>query len=116
MSQYAQTISQAEVFRSRNKYWNDLLSRDDPVDVSIRNSNQAAYLNRLVSRTEIATRVSNMDVPYVQNTASKWFWDKETSVVAWGPLHNVMVDAHYDRQYKRATLGEYSTIRVKHDF
>jgi hypothetical protein len=54
-----------------------------------------------------------MDTNYLQNIASKWFWDVDTAVYAWGPLHNSMAQAHYTRQYKRATLGEYSIIRVK---
>jgi hypothetical protein len=27
-----------------------------------------------------------------------------------------MQDAHYVRQYKRATLGDYSIVRVKFDY
>lgn len=92
------------------------MERDCPVATSYRIANQAAYLGRLVGRTEVATRISHMDAAYLQNIASKYFWDKETSVYAWGPLHNVMVDAHYVRQYKRATLGEYSICRVKFDY
>ena len=103
------------MFRARNKYWNDLLARDDPSEIAIINSNQASYLGRLIPRTEIATRISYMDPQYVSNIASKWFWDKDTSVTAWGPLHNIMADGHYVRQYRRATLGEYSIIRVKYD-
>lgn len=104
------------MFRARNTYWNELLEREDPVPNSHRIANQAAYLGRVINRTEVATRISHMTPQYLQNTASKWFYDKETSVYAWGPLHNLMQNAHYTRQYKRATLGEYSFIRVKHVF
>lgn len=116
MSEYSQDIPQPEVFRARNKYWNELLERDCPISNSARNATQAAYLDRLIPRTEIATRISNMTTNYLQNVATKWFWDKETSVYGWGPLHNVMTDAHYVRMYKRATLGDYSIARVKYDF
>lgn len=57
-----------------------------------------------------------MDGNYLKSVGTKWFWDKETSIFAWGPLHNIMLDGHYVRQYKRATLGEYSTVRVKYDY
>ena len=73
--------------------------------VSVQNSRQVAYLDRLISRTETAKRISNMDSAFIQGMASKWLWDKETSVVAWGPLHNLINDAHYNRPYRRATLG-----------
>lgn len=116
MSEYASYIQVAEVFRARNSYWNELLERDCPIQTSHRIANQAAYLGRLVNRTEVATRITNMDVNYLQNTASKWFWDKETSVYAWGPLHNIINQGHYNRRYKRATLGEYSIVRVKYDY
>lgn len=40
------------------------------------NSIQVAYLDRMISRTEIATRISNMDPSTVSKIATKWFWDK----------------------------------------
>lgn len=109
-------INQAEIFRARNSFWNDLLNENCPVAVSVKNSKQAAYLNHLPTRTEIATRISHMDLNFMQNTATKWFWDKEIAVTAWGPLHNVMTEAHYNRPYKRSTLGEYSMVRARYDY
>ena len=53
-----------------------------------------------------------MDDAYITRVATKWFWDKETAVTAWGPLHNVINMCHYNRPYKRATLGEYSFADV----
>lgn len=100
------------MFRARNKYWNDLLERNDPREASARNARQVAYLDRVIPRTEIATRISHMDGAYLSRVATKWFWDKETSVSAWGPLHNVINMCHYNRPYKRATLGEYSFADV----
>lgn len=113
---YLSQIQVAEVYRARNSYWNELLERDCPIQTTHRIANQAAYLGRLINRTEVATRISNMDTNYLQNVASKWFWDKETSVYAWGPLHNAINMGHYVRRFKRATLGEYSIIRVKYDY
>lgn len=116
MSEYGSYIQVAEVFRARNSYWNELLERDCPITTSHRIANQAAYLGRLINRTEVATRISHMDNNFLQSSAAKWFWDKETSVYAWGPLHNAISIAHYVRRFKRATLGEYSTFRVKYDY
>jgi len=84
------------------------LERNNPIEQSARNAQQVSYLDRIIPRTEIATRISHMDDAYLSRVATKWFWDKETAVVAWGPLHNVINMCHYNRPYKRATLGEYS--------
>jgi hypothetical protein len=65
MSTYAQYINQAEVFRARNKYFNDLLEFNDPSIVSFANSKQLAYLDRLIPRSEIATRISHMTPKYL---------------------------------------------------
>jgi processing peptidase subunit beta len=53
-----------------------------------------------------------MTAGYVSQVASKWFWDKEIAVTAWGNLHSGMVSAHYNRTFKRSTLGEYSIVGV----
>lgn len=53
-----------------------------------------------------------MTPEYLKTVASKWFWDKETAVTAYGNIHAVMANAHYNRTFKRATLGEYSQIMV----
>ena len=74
--------------------------------MSTENAFQATYLDRLVSRTEIATKVTHMDPAYVSRLVTKWFWDRDIAVVAWGPTHNMMTMAHYNRPYKRSTLGE----------
>jgi len=116
MSTYAQYINQAEVFRARNKYFNDLLELNCPVEVSFDNALQIAYLNRIISHTETATRISHMTPAYVKKVATKWFWDKETVVTAYGNLHGGIINAHYNRTFKRATLGDYSLIMVNFQY
>ena len=53
-------MNQAEVYRARNKYFNDLLQQNDAAEVSSENGRQAAYLDRVVNRAEVATRISHM--------------------------------------------------------
>lgn len=53
-----------------------------------------------------------MTPSYLSSIAKKWFWDKETAVTAYGNLHGGMINAHYNRTFKRATLGNYSQIAV----
>lgn len=57
-----------------------------------------------------------MTPDYVKKVAKKWFWDKETAVTAYGNLHSGMANAHYNRTYKRATLGDYSQVMVHHQY
>jgi len=51
LSCYASYLNPVEVYRARNTYWNDLLERNNPVDESVRNARQVAYLDRLIPRT-----------------------------------------------------------------
>lgn len=94
------------MFRARAKYWNELLNHNNSFKVSEENAFEALYLSRLVSRTEIAQKISLMDPPFVSRLITKWFWDKDIASVAWGNLHNSMTTSHYNRPYKRSTLGE----------
>lgn len=70
MSCYAHQINTVEIFRARNTYWNDLLEQNDPQQVSSKNASQVAYLDRIIPRTESATRISNMDSAYMTKVAS----------------------------------------------
>jgi len=105
-------MNQSEVYRARNKYFNDLLQQNDPIEVAAENARYAAYLDRVVNRTEIATRISHMTPDYIKAVASRWFWDVETAVTAYGNLHTGIINANYNRMFKRATLGEYSQVSV----
>ena len=93
-----------------------MLQQNDTAEVSAENGRQAAYLDRVINRTETATRISHMTSEYLQKVASKWFWDKETAVTAYGNLHAGMARSHYNRTFKRATLGEYSQVMVHYQY
>lgn len=53
-----------------------------------------------------------MTTDYIRKVATKWFWDKDTAVTAYGNLHSGMVNAHFNRTFKRAPLGEFQQIAV----
>jgi hypothetical protein len=68
-------------------------------------------LGRRIPRSESAFRISaNADQCHIQRIAKRWFYDVEMSAVAWGPLHNIAVYGHYNRVWKRSTLGSYGSI------
>jgi len=66
-------------------------------------------LGRRVPRSEFARRISCFDAGLLNRAATRWFWDKEISVVAWGAIHHLMTYSHYNRPIRRSTLGWYGS-------
>jgi len=62
----------------------------------------------VIPRSEIAYRASAMDAGHLTRVANRFFWDKDISVVMWGPTHLLTSIAHYGRPWKRATLGAHA--------
>lgn len=106
-SEFAINMNQVEVFRAKNKLYNDLLQQETGADIANALGNQLLYLNRVVPRTEIATRVANLEQTHLSRVARNWLFDTEVSAVAWGPIHNLMALSHYNRPLRRSTLGWY---------
>jgi processing peptidase subunit beta len=65
------------------------------------------YLGRRVPRSEYAKRISHYNEGLINRVVNRWFWDKELSVVAWGPTHHLMSFSHYNRPIRRSTMGWY---------
>lgn len=66
------------------------------------------YLGRVVQRSELATKISaGADQGMITQTVHNWFWDSELSATVWGPLHNILQYTHYNRPWKRSTLGVF---------
>jgi len=49
------------------------------------------------------------DQSTIQRLAKQYFFDVDISAACWGPLHNIAVYGHYNRPWKRSTLGTYGT-------
>jgi len=113
VSEYASYLNQVEVFRARNKLYNELLQLETGNDITQNLGNQLLYLNRKVPRSEVARRVSHFDNQILQRVASKWFWDQEVSLVAWGPVHTLQSFSHYNRPLRRSTLGWYGDAQYR---
>jgi processing peptidase subunit beta len=106
-SDYALYLNQVELFRSKNKLYNELLQHETGNDITQSLGNQILYLNRKVPRSEIATRISSIEGGHLSRVARKWLFDAEVSAVAWGPIHSLMNFSHYNRPMRRSTLGWY---------
>lgn len=65
-----------EVFRAKNKLYNELLQHETGNDITQSIGNQLLYLNRVVPRSEIATRISNIEQPHLSRVARNWFFDR----------------------------------------
>jgi len=111
-SDYANTMSQVEVFRAKNRLYNELLQHETGNDITQSIGNQLLYLNRVVPRSEIATRISNIEQQHLSRVARNWFFDRDISAVAWGPTGHLMALSHYNRPIRRSTLGWYGDAHI----
>ncbi|CAD8140282.1 unnamed protein product [Paramecium octaurelia] len=108
LSDYASSVGQVEVFRARAKVFNELLSQESSAKQSREIAQQVFYWGRRVPRSEFARRISALDAGHLTRVATRHFWDKDISVVVWGPTHLLDAVAHYNRSWKRSTLGGYA--------
>jgi len=107
LSDYALHLNQVEVFRGKNSLYNDLLRNETGTDIASEVAQQVLFLGRRVPRSETATRIANLSQEHLQRVARHWFFDRDLSIVAWGPLHSMMAFSHYNRPIRRSTLGWY---------
>jgi len=109
LTEYASYINPVEVFRAKNKIYNSLLEESNSYERVKDIAEQVAYLGRRIPRSEYARRISHYDSGLLSRAATRWFWDKELAVVAWGPIHGLMAYSHYNRPIRRSTLGWYGS-------
>jgi len=113
LTEYSQFIDEHEMFRTRNKMFNDLLNQEDGKKLSSEMAHQVSYLGRRIPRSEFATRISNIEKNYLQRVVLDKFFDSDLSLVAWGPIHQVIAYSHYNRPLKRSTLGWYGCAQYQ---
>jgi len=109
-TEYAYHINQAEIFRARARAFNDLLNLNSGEHANSQIANEAIHLGRIVPRSEQAVRISNVsDQKHLQRICTEWLWDRDLTGAIWGPLHAVAAHGHYNRAWRRSTLGWYGT-------
>jgi len=59
LTEYASELNQVEVFRARNKIFNDLLRNENSANVAKEIGTQISYLKRRIPRSEFAKRISH---------------------------------------------------------
>ena len=79
-------MSDEEVYRSKNKLYNELCNLESATDVLQQVGPQMLYLNRRVSKPEIAKRAACIDTQYLRDVCKKYFTDGPgASITLWGP-------------------------------
>lgn len=110
-TEYAYHINQAEIFRARAQAFNWLLNQTGTSKTTNKQIyNEILHFGRRVPRSEQAVRISNVaDQSHMQRVCTEWLWDREITAALWGPMHSLSSMAHYNRIWKRSTLGWYGT-------
>ena len=107
---YGHYMNDVEIFRARNKLYNELLANDGVVETLHDIAPQIIYLNRRVPRSEIAKRVAYIDAYHMKNLCYEWFYDAEPSITNWGPIEGTSSIGSY-KFYKNHTM---STVTNAH--
>ena len=107
---YGHYMNDVEVYRARNKYYNELLSTDGVLDTIHDIAPQIIHLGRRVPRSEIAKRIAYFDAYHMKNLCYEWFYDAEPSVTNWGPIEGTSAIGSY-KYFKGHTM---STVTNAH--
>jgi len=112
-SEYAYHIDQAEIFRARASSFNWLLNQNGACNrTNSQIFNEVVHFGRRIPRSEQATRISAVaDQSHMQRVCTEWIWDRELTAAIWGPMHGLASIGHYNRIWKRSTLGWYGTAQ-----
>ena len=92
-------IMDSELYRSRNRYYNELLMGQSPQCVATEVATQISYAQRRIPRSEVAKRVSLMDNRYLEKVYAKWMWDTELAMAFYGPIFMQGRDYNIYRSY-----------------
>jgi processing peptidase subunit beta len=113
LSWYSHNLNQVEVFRARARIFNELLSTQASKDLNQEIAKELFYVGRRIPRTEYALRMSNLACEkFLQKVALKWFYDKDIGVAIWGPGHNIISGAYYDRRFMTSTKADLFNIAI----
>ena len=91
---YADDLNEFEVTRGKNKIYNELLGIELGSDIVQTIGAQLIYMGRVIPRSEIAKRVSDMDVKDLQNVFKKWFKPNTFSIALRGPVKTIEKSLH----------------------
>lgn len=79
-------VMEAEKYRARNRYYNDLLNQTDLLAKGQEIADELHYAKRRIPRSEVAKRVSVADARLLEKVYTKWLWDCELALAFYGPI------------------------------
>ena len=107
---YGHFMNDVEVYRARNKYYNELMASSGVVETVKDIGPQVLYFNRRIPRSEVAKRIAHFDAYHMKNLCYEWFYDSEPSITSWGPIESASSIGSY-KYYKMHTM---STVTNAH--
>ena len=98
---YSHYVNDVEVVRARNKIYNDLMAKANCTKSSNESIGQSMLdVDRNVTRSEISSRLSQMDAYHIKHICNQWFYDAEPSFTNWGAIENT------------SSIGSYKYFKV----
>ena len=107
---YSHYLNDVECIRGRNRIYNDLMNNESLETINKEIGSNFLTQGRRVPRTEIATRVANIDNYLIKQMCNKWFYDAEPSFTNWGPIETVSSIG----SYKYFKINTMSTVTNAH--
>jgi len=106
---YGHYVTQVEVIRARNRMYNDMMGFEDARSLNEDIGNQIMTIGRRVPRSEVATRIANLDAYHMKKLANVYFYDAEPCWTNWGPIEQVSVVGSY-KYFKGNTMGTVTSM------
>jgi len=106
---YGEYVTEVEVVRARNHYWNSLMKEKSVGEANAEIGRQMIQIGRRVPRSEIAKRISYADADSIRQVAYKWFYDSEPSFTNWGPIQETSSVGSY-KYFKVNTIQTVSNM------
>jgi len=107
---YAHFMNDVEVVRGRNSMYNQLMKIQSNTKANETIGKQMLMLGRRLNRSEIASRVSQIDAYHMKHLCNEWFYDAEPSFTNWGPIEAVASCG----SYKYFKINTMSTVTNAH--
>lgn len=101
---YSNYMNDVEVYRARNRFYNELMNETGVFDQLRSIGPQVLHQGRRIPRSEIAKRLAHIDAYHMKHLCYEWFYDAEPSITAWGPIEGVSATGSY-KFYKNHTMA-----------
>ena len=106
---YGDFVTEVEVVRARNAYWNSLMAAQSPAQANAEIGKQMLQVGRRVTRSEIAKRISHADSESIKGLAYQWFYDSEPGWTNWGPIQETSSIGSY-KYFKINTMTTVANV------